>query len=635
MIIKNKHSQNSENKFKKNSHFHKYIFKVGNTYQIKKNINGKNKYFKSFDNLSDAIDYRDKLIANNWEKLPLTQEEIYEKNYKEYYKGLTRTNNGRRYQINNINGDYLATIKGLEEALYYRDKFYYSDKSKAPRPNTIDLTTNNIYLDCGLEYPIPERLIPFKNSTYGEGRIVKKGEFSYAIEYGKKENCYICSCRTYEQAWYVQKEMNKCGWDKAQLQKILDNYPLWYTKLMEFYRYIHLDYDYKNKTGKEKYKINIPREYLEDGKNLEQYHGYTNIEDALHERDFLVEHDWDYDELVEAIDDTKNPYYNMDLPPYPQRKILNLKERDYHEKELTRVYELINNDQELSQEEICEIIGVGPVTLRNWLRNFWNSNYNEFIEIALTGENPINVLEKVPLIYQPDLSRPKPANFKGYIQYSSRDKRSPYKVVKDGVRYGSYYTEKQAKKAVSKLKQCNWDKNKVSEIQKSVGWKPLTKRGNIYPVNTGGWMIRRKNKDRKMVNYGFYKDYDLAVIVRDMLILNDWNKDEYPSIRSLAEEVLYIQRLLYSNMFAGEYDYIYLEGLCLFDRVFPVLSDDDSKHVYYNKAVGRYSVQKYINGSVINFGYYDSKEEALQVRELLIDNNWDKDVLDLVKEVGL
>ena len=224
----------------------------------------------------------------------------------------------------------------------------------------------------------------------------------------------------------------------------------------------------------------------------------------------------------------------------------------------------------------------------------------------------------------------------GYIQYSSRDKRSPYKVVKDGIRYGSYYTEKQAKQAVKKLKQCNWDKSKVSEIQKSVGWKPLPKRGNIYPYNKGkGWCIRHKNKDRKMINYGSYKDHDLAVIVRDMLILNDWNKEEYPMIRELAETVLFIQRLIYGNMFGGDYNYTYLEGLCLFDRSFSVLSDADSKYVYYNKAAGRYSVQKYIDGSVINFGYYDSKEEALHVRELLIDNNWDKDVLDLVKEVGL
>ena len=621
-----------ENDFKRNPRLHKHIHKVQGRFRIEKSVNGERKVFKSFKNLHDAIKYRDKLAANDWEPLPLTAEEVYEQNHKEYYMGLIRTYNGRRYQVNNCKGEYLATIPTIEEALYYRDQYYTYNKNDAPRPSTLDLTTNNWYINEGLEYPIPERLIPFKNNTYGEGRIVKKGEFSYAIEYGKKETCYICSCRTYEQAWYIKKEMNKCGWDRTQLQRILDDYPIWYTWLMDFYRFIHLDYDYKSKNGKGKYKINIPREYLEDGKNLEQYHGYTNVEDALYERDFLVEHDWDYDALVECIDDTKNPYYDMEIPPYPQRKIRNLQQRNYHEKELTQIYELINEDSKLTQEEICEIIGVGEVTLRNWLKKFWNTNYAEFINISLNGENPITVLEKAPLIYDPDLSRPKPANFKGYIHYSSMDKRSPYKVVKDGIRYGSYFNKKQARKAVKLLEACDWDKSKVSEIQEKVGWKPLPKRGNIYPNPGGyGWSIRHKNPNtRKMINYGSYKDYDLAVMVRDMLIINDWNKDEYPSIRSLAEDVLYIQRLLYSNMFAGEYDYTISEKIFYLETI----QEDPNKYIYPYNNHG-YFIQKSIDGSVKKFGTYKTKADALMVRNLLIDNDWDTEVLELIEEMGL
>lgn len=614
----------------------KHIFKTKHgTYSIDKTVNGKLVHFTTCKTLQEAIHIRNLLRDNNWEPLPLTSDEVYEKNWKDYYTGLTRTFNGRRYQVNNCKGEYLATIAGIEEALYYRDQYYTYNKTDAPRPSTLDLTTNNWYINEGLEYPIPERLIPFKNSTYGEGRIVKKGEFSYAIEYGKKETCYICSCRTYEQAWYIKKEMNKCGWDRTQLQRILDDYPLWYTWLMDFYRFIHLDYDYKSKNGKEKYKINIPREYLEDGKNLEQYSGYTNVEDALYERDFLVEHDWNYDELVEAIDDTKNLYYDMEIPPYPQRKIRNLKVRDYHEKELTLVYELINDDPKLNQDDICEILGITEVTFRNWLSKFWNTNWSEFRKISLSGENPINVLEKVPIVYQPDLSRPKPANYNGYVQHSSRDKRSPYKVIKDNIRYGSYYTEKQARKAVKLLEKCNWDKSKLEEIQEKVGWKPLPKRGNIYPNKKGekiyGWSIRHKDMDtRKMINYGSYKDHDLAVIVRDMLILNDWNKDEYPSIRILAEEILSIQRLLYTNMFAGEYDSTLLEQLCAREAIY----SDPNKYIYNLDNRG-YRIQKYINGDIKYFGTYNNREDAVMVRNLLIDNDWDSDVLDLIEEISL
>ena len=615
----------------------KHIFKTKHgTYSIDKSVNGKRVHFTTCKTLHEAIHIRNLLRDNNWEHLPLTGDEVYEKNWKDYYTGLTRTFNGRRYQVYNNNGEYLATIPTIEEALYYRDQYYTYNKNDAPRPSTIDLITNNWYINDGLEYPIPERLIQYKNTTYGEGVIKKKGENSYHVHYGGSNNghkSYICACRTYEQAYYVKQEMNKCNWDKKQLQRILDDYPLWYTKLMELYRYVHLDHDYKRKTGEEKYKINIPRPYLEEGQNLVNITGYSHVEDALYERDFLINHDWDYELLVEAIDDTKNPYYDMDLPPYPQRKILNLKARDYHEKELTLVYELINDDPKLSQDDICEILGITAVTFRGWFSKFWNTNWREFRKISLSGENPINVLEKVPIVYQPDLSRPKPANFKGYIQYSSRDKRSPYKVVKDGIRYGSYFNKKQARKAVKLLEDYDWDKSKVSEIQEKVGWKPLPKRGNIYP-NTGGygWSIRHKDKStRKFINYGCnYKNYNLAVMVRDMLIINDWNKDEYPSIRSLAEDVLYIQRLLYSNMFAGEYDYTISEKIFYLETI----QKDPNKYIYPYHNQG-YMIQKSIDGSVKRFGTYKTKEDALMVRNLLIDNDWDSDVLDLVEELGL
>ena len=54
----------------------KYIYFKDNRYVVSKVINGKNTFFKSFKKLYEAKDYRDKLIANNWEPLPLSEEEI-------------------------------------------------------------------------------------------------------------------------------------------------------------------------------------------------------------------------------------------------------------------------------------------------------------------------------------------------------------------------------------------------------------------------------------------------------------------------------------------------------------------------------------------------------------------------------
>lgn len=522
---------------KRHKKFHKNIYKKGNRYSIEKTIKGQHKCFKTFDNLQEAINYRDQLQANNWTPLLLTDEEIYEQKYKKYYQGIIRTQNGRRYKINNNHGKYLACTDTIEKALLYRDHYYTYNKQDAPRPNTLDLENNNHYITNGLQYPIPDRLIPFKNNSYGEGYIKKKGEYSYHIYQGSKNTKgYVCACRTYEQAYYVQKEMNKAKWDRTELPRILKKYPLWYTWLMEFYRFVVLDHEYKKRTGNNKYSINIPKDYWSDSKNPERITGYNKVEDALHERDFLVANDWDYDLLVESIDDTCNPYYDMEIPPYPQHKIRNLKERDYHEDELTIMYELINEDPTITQREICEILEVTEVSLRKWLEKFWGTTYEEFFTISKNGENPLILLDKRPIIYTPDLSRPKPSNFKNYIHYVKYNTRSPYEIVKDNIRYGSYHTEKQARAAVLKLKQCNWDKSRVSEIQESVGWKPLPHRGNIYPNSTGkSWSIRKKDKNRKMINYGTYKEHGLAVIIRDLLIENNWDKSMLYEIRRLAE----------------------------------------------------------------------------------------------------
>ena len=47
----------------------RYIYSVGNSFQLKKYINGKTKHFGSFKTLDEAIKARNKLIKNNWRTL--------------------------------------------------------------------------------------------------------------------------------------------------------------------------------------------------------------------------------------------------------------------------------------------------------------------------------------------------------------------------------------------------------------------------------------------------------------------------------------------------------------------------------------------------------------------------------------
>ena len=611
----------------------KNIYLVQGRYVITKNINGKNTYFKSFKTLNEAMVYKRKLIDNNWEPLPLTDEELYEQDSKEYYTGIILSKNHRRYIIDNWKGDYIGCVSSIEEALQYRDMYFHCTFKEAPRPSRLDLKENNLYLKHGLKYPLPDRLTPtLPKSNYGNGRITKKGKWSYHIYYGGKSNGnkdYYCACRTYEQAWYVHRELQKCGWNRDKLQEILDNYPVFYTELMELYRYVNLDYEAKKRTGQIKYWITIPRAYLEEGKQLETIKGYTHVEDALYERDFLVAHDWDYNLLVEAIDDTQNHYYDMDLPPYPERKILNLSNRNYHEKELTEAYNLIKDGVTCNQVEIAERLGITEITLRNWLSKFWNSNWTEFKNISLTGENPINVLEKVKKMYTPDLSKPMPSNFNGWVQDNSRrSKKNPYCIRKGNVEYGYYPNEKIARQVVKKLVACNWDKSKLPSIRKSVGLKEPPKRGNVYPANKGkGWSIRHKEKvTRKMINYGYYEDKRIADLTRDFLKENDWDKEKYPMLRSYAEYIIGVVDSIHSNMFYGNCNTLKEHHIDYYEFL---------KSQYYHKVDGKFKVTRFneSEGMIMEYGEYDSEEKAQEVVELLELNNWDETALELVEEI--
>ena len=605
---------------KKNTPRCKHIYKRPNGFAVTKYINGENRFFRLCDTLDEAIDYRNRLIANDWKQLPLTEEELLEKNTKKYYKRIQKPSKGRKYHIYNKNNKYLGACPTIEESLYYRDLFYDTPLEEVKKPKDLDLTKNNKYITEGLKYPLPERL-KFEETNYGKGSLFKKGNESYQIQYNGK---HICNCRTYEQAHYIRQEMIKRNWDTNQLQEVLDSYPEYYTYLMEFYRYIQYRKDYKER-GDEKYSITIPAKYLEEGKKLELINGYSNLEDALYERDFLVANNWNYDLLIDCIDDNQNPYYDMELPPFPERKIRNISERNYHEKELNIVRELILQDY--TQSEIAKELGVTDVTIRLWLKNFWNSSFNEFKTITLAGDNPLEVLEKQKLIYQPDLSRSKPSNFKGYIHVNSRSsKRSPYQVIKDNIRYGQYPTKKMAKEVVKKLIACNWDKKQLQAIQKEVGYEPVTTRNFVYPYGKYAWQIRHRDKNKKTISFGVYKNYSLACLIRDELIQNKWNKTLLPKIKEDMEYLMRAISLVKSNMFYGNNNTLNYFIINYYEEII------DTHYLWVN---GKYQVVNYNKekGVMESYGTYDSEEKAQEIIEILKYNNWDEEVLSILNEI--
>ena len=512
----------------------KYIHKTPNgTYTIVKSINGKMKAFGTYKSFSEACRIRDCLIERNWKPLPKT-DEYYQK---EYYKSIGKS--GERYKVRWIDR-YAGTVDTIEEALYFRD-IVAEHRGQCGKPEDYDLKTNNPYIENGLDYPVPERLIITpRESGYGTGYIIEKGPQSYHVHYGSHgkrahgRSSYYCACRTYEQAYYVKQELNKCGWNKDELPRILEEYPIWYTWLMKFWQYV------APRDGGGWNVILTPK--CNPNGHLEKYY-FSKVEDALWERDLLIKYDFDENELTEAADDNQNPYYDMEIPPYPQRKVRRISDREPKPELLTQMKELFLDGK--TQEEIAESVGHTAVTLRNILKREYNCSWTEFLKICEAGEDPNEVLEFQPLIYQPNLDYIPPNN--NYVQLNTTNRKSHFTVVHKGQYFGAYPTRELANKISNDLQKCGWDKTQLKDIQAKHGHKSIVNSKRwIYETKytsrkTGetrilSYHIRKKDKNKRIHNYGSYKDYEVAKRVRDLLIENDWSKRELGNIIQQVKE---------------------------------------------------------------------------------------------------
>ena len=96
----------------------RYIYKRNGFYYILKSVNGEYKYFKGSTSLKEAVEFRDKLIENNWrDNGELKIEELKDNRYiysvgnsfqlKKYIKGKTK---------------HFGTFKTLEEAIKARNE---------------------------------------------------------------------------------------------------------------------------------------------------------------------------------------------------------------------------------------------------------------------------------------------------------------------------------------------------------------------------------------------------------------------------------------------------------------------------------------------------------------------------------
>lgn len=110
--------------------------------------------------------------------------------------------------------------------------------------------------------------------------------------------------------------------------------------------------------------------------------------------------------------------------------------------------------------------------------------------------------------------------------------------------------------------------------------------GTKYISRTGvGTFIVQKYINKKMVYFYHSKSLIECLMIRDLLEDNYWDKECLPTKHTLTDE-----------------KYIYKD--------------------HYG-----YSVKKYIDGKMVQFGYFTSLNDAIKERDLCVKYNWDFDAL--------
>lgn len=162
----------------------------------------------------------------------------------------------------------------------------------------------------------------------------------------------------------------------------------------------------------------------------------------------------------------------------------------------------------------------------------------------------------------------------------------------EDINFGSFDSHEEALKTRDELIADNWGFPKDEDVNLTVEGKY----GRHISCLNGVFKIA------KMVNgtirsYGYFKDLETAQMVRDLLVENDWNMDVIPS-------------------FVYE-DYP-------FDKNFYIRSSREG-----------YIVSKVIDGELKYFGTYQTKPEALAVRDKLLANNWEIEEIDEEEEYDI
>lgn len=332
----------------------------------------------------------------------------------------------------------------------------------------------------------------------------------YPITYNGE---YYCTCYSFEQAHYVHQELTKYDYNREELQGILDSYPKYYVYLLNFYKYI--GWDTQKDTG---WFLHIPPKFADN--HIANHIRYKRVEDALFERDFLIKCDWDYNTLVECINDTKNTYYDMELPPFPTYRFHHRWGYKTHYEELETMMKIIRENPDIYSYELARELKVSTSTLYSWLRQY-TITLSDFKTLVLTVDNPLDqlIFDKLTGSLEQEPRPELPEN----IIYVTKKDGVHYQIYRKKVFYGIYDSLDLAIKIRADLIKCNWDKNELNNIRKKHGVKVRDPSMKYISKSKYDRYVITKIVDNRRRQFGSFHTLEEAKKVRDALVENDWD----------------------------------------------------------------------------------------------------------------
>lgn len=194
--------------------------------------------------------------------------------------------------------------------------------------------------------------------------------------------------------------------------------------------------------------------------------------------------------------------------------------------------------------------------------------------------------------------------------------------------FGYYSSKKEALSVKYDLIKNNWkqvkDKSKQSKLTSKYGT-------NVYKSRSGDSFFIRKSLGGKNFNFGYFDSLDDALFIKKLLIENGWDLTKFSNTDCIYSNngLFYVVVILRNKLKI-------LDKFSSFSEASKYINSDsfngglekpnnihqNNKNRYIVKNKNKFNIFKRINGELINFGVYSTREDALKARDILIKNNW-------------